>query len=59
MSLLNSPWPRIIKYFPARESLVSDITAGDGKTDNLFNSVLVGRVYKELSPLLKSRGYDI
>jgi hypothetical protein len=24
------------KLFPARESLVSDIQAGDGKTDNLF-----------------------
>ncbi len=26
----------IIKLFPARESLVSDIPAGDGKIDNLF-----------------------
>jgi hypothetical protein len=34
--LPNSPWPGIIKYFPARESLVGDILAGDGKTANLF-----------------------
>ncbi len=34
----NSPWPEIIKFFPARESLVSDIPAGDGKT--FFYSVL-------------------
>jgi hypothetical protein len=27
---------RLIKLFPARESLVSDIPAGDGKNDNLF-----------------------
>ncbi len=46
----NSPWPAIIKLFPARESLVSDIPelfpareslvrdipVGDGKTANLF-----------------------
>ncbi len=29
----------IIKLFPARENLVSDIPAGDGKNDNLFYSV--------------------
>jgi hypothetical protein len=29
----------IIKLFPARESLVSDIPAGDGKTANLFFTV--------------------
>jgi hypothetical protein len=34
--LPNSPWPGIIKLFPARESLVSDIAAGDGKIANLF-----------------------
>jgi hypothetical protein len=28
-----------IKLFPARESLISDIPAGDGKNDNLFYSV--------------------
>jgi hypothetical protein len=32
----NFPWQGIIKLFPARESLVSDIPAGDGKTLNLF-----------------------
>jgi hypothetical protein len=35
-SLTNSPWPRIIKLFPAMDSLVSDIPAGDGKIVNLF-----------------------
>ncbi len=34
--LPNSPWPGRIKLFPARESLVCDITAGDGKLANLF-----------------------
>jgi hypothetical protein len=37
--LPNSPWPGIIKLFPARGSLVSDIPAGDGKISNLFYSV--------------------
>ncbi len=32
----NSPWPGIIKFFPARESLVSDIPPADGKIDKLF-----------------------
>ncbi len=32
----NFPWPEIIKLFTARESLVSDIPAGDAKIDNLF-----------------------
>jgi hypothetical protein len=35
----KSPWQGIIKLFPARESLVSDIPARDGKIDNLFYSV--------------------
>ncbi len=34
-SLSNSPWPWIIKLFPAKESLVSDIPAGDGKIELL------------------------
>jgi hypothetical protein len=34
--LPNSPCPGIIKLFPIRESLVSDIPAGDAKTANLF-----------------------
>ncbi len=32
-------FPGIIKLFPTRESLVSDIPAGDGKIVNLFYSV--------------------
>ncbi len=32
----NTPWSGIIKLFPARESLVRDIPAGDGKTADLF-----------------------
>ncbi len=35
----NSPWPGIIKFFPGRESLVSDIPTGDGENDNFFYSV--------------------
>ncbi len=35
----NSPWPGIIKFFPARESLVSDIRLGTGKSINFFFSV--------------------
>ncbi len=31
-----SPWPGIIKLLQARESLVSDIPAEDGKIANLF-----------------------
>ncbi len=37
--LPNSPWRDMIKLFPARENLVSDIPAGDGKMANLFYSV--------------------
>jgi hypothetical protein len=33
---MSLTWPEIIKLFPARESLVSDIPAGDGKNENLF-----------------------
>jgi hypothetical protein len=36
--LPNSPWPGIIKLFPASGNLVSD-TSGDGKTTNLFFTV--------------------
>jgi hypothetical protein len=35
----ESPWQGIIKLFPARESSVSDISAGDGENHNLFYSV--------------------
>jgi hypothetical protein len=34
--LLNSPWRGIIKLFPTRERLVSDIPVGDEKIANLF-----------------------
>jgi hypothetical protein len=33
------PLTKLTKLFPARESLVSGIPAGDGKTANLFYSV--------------------
>ncbi len=40
MSLtIYSLWAGMIKLFPARETLVNDIPAGDGKTVNLFYSV--------------------
>jgi acetamidase/formamidase len=31
-----SPWPGILKLFPAKKNLVSDIPAELGKTANLF-----------------------
>jgi hypothetical protein len=34
--LTKLSWPGIIKLFPARESLVSDIPVGDRKIANLF-----------------------
>jgi hypothetical protein len=40
LSLTKLSWPGIIKLFPAKESLVSDIPAWDGKNDNLFYSVI-------------------
>ncbi len=43
--LPNSPWSGIIKLFPARESLVSDIPAGDGKNCNIFYSVRLTYLY--------------
>ncbi len=36
MSLTKLFWKGIIKLFPAGESLVSDIQAGDGKIANHF-----------------------
>jgi hypothetical protein len=36
LCLPNSSWPGIIKLFPARETLVRDIPARDGKIANLF-----------------------
>ncbi len=32
----NSPWPKMIKLFPDRESLDSDILAEDGEIATLF-----------------------
>ncbi len=37
----------LIKLFPARESLVSDIPAGDGKTDSLFFTVYTFNPYEQ------------
>ncbi len=34
--LPNSPWTGIIEFFPPRETLVSNIQAGDGKIDKHF-----------------------
>jgi hypothetical protein len=39
MSLTKLSLPGILKLFPARKSLVSDIPARDSKSDNLFYSV--------------------
>ncbi len=41
MSLTKLPLPGLIKLFPARESLICDIPAGDGKITNLFFRVYV------------------
>jgi hypothetical protein len=41
MSLTNFPWPGINKLVPARDSLVSDIPAGDGNIITLFVTVYV------------------
>jgi hypothetical protein len=40
MSLAKLSLGDIIKCFPARESLVSNIPAGEGKTDNFFYSAV-------------------
>jgi hypothetical protein len=40
MSLTILLWPGIIKLFPARKGLESDIPAGDRKIDKLFYSVV-------------------
>ena len=48
----NSPWPGIIKLFPARESLVSDIPTGDGKISNLFYSVVTANPVKNREDVL-------
>jgi hypothetical protein len=41
MSLTNISLAGIIKLFPSRKSLVSDIPAGDGKNDNLFLQYII------------------
>ncbi len=43
MSLTKLFLAGVIKLFPARESLISDIPAGDGKMDILFYSVAIPR----------------
>ncbi len=43
----NSPWPGIIKLFPARESFVSDVPAGDGKITNIFLQCIDRPVFAE------------
>jgi hypothetical protein len=39
-----APFPGIIKLFPPRESLVSDIPAGDGNVANLFFEVYLIKI---------------
>ncbi len=41
-------WPGIIKFFPARECLVSDILAGDGKIGNFLNSSICQSVFESM-----------
>jgi hypothetical protein len=41
MSPTKSPWPGIIKLLPARESLVGDIPAREGKSATLFYSAQI------------------
>ncbi len=56
----NSPLPGITKLFPARESLVSDIPAGDGKIVNLFLQCihhLVGMDYRRVFPEVQQEGW--
>jgi hypothetical protein len=54
----DEPWPGIIKLFPTRENLVSDIPAGDGKMANLFLqciSLIETKERKKEVPLLNHR----
>jgi hypothetical protein len=41
LAVSSKKWLAIVKLFPARESLVSDILAGDWKTANFFYSVFL------------------
>jgi hypothetical protein len=45
MSQPDSLWPGMFKLFPVRESWVSDIPAGDGKTDLLFYSATMQNLF--------------
>jgi hypothetical protein len=59
LTKLSLAAPGIIKLFPARESLASDILAGDRKMANLFYSVYY-QVIENLShgrPEFESRRY--
>jgi hypothetical protein len=56
-NLPNSPWNVIIKLFPSRERLVSDIPAGDGKIVNLFFTVC--DLLLLLSPLSLSKHFSL
>ncbi len=51
--LPNSPWPGIIKLFPARGSLVNDIPSRDGKTANIFFTVKDNHT-KNLTQIMKT-----
>jgi len=58
MSLTKLSWAVIIKLFPPRESLVSDIPAGDGNIANLFLQCIARLPQSPLSPSLLS-GHNI
>jgi hypothetical protein len=47
--LPNSPWTGNLKLFPARESLVSDIPAGEGKINHFFYSVIAPSCHENLT----------
>ncbi len=52
-------WPGIIILFPARESLVSDIAAGDGKLANLFFTVCTPFLQGEINYKREDAAVDI
>jgi hypothetical protein len=65
MSIPNSPWPGIIKLLLARESLVSEVLAGDWKTANLFYSegsrdigFCVAATYQKSNNLLNTKNVN-
>jgi hypothetical protein len=49
----------IINLFPARESLVSDIPAGDGKIENLFLQCSFGLANKDIPISKRNKAIDI